>query len=154
MFRKNAWRWAALTVAAALGPRVVANAAEPPSSKVARWHDELCPRDLTPFVTGPCYGYYPTRWRVMPPCDAPADLVLPPTTVSVGPPGKPASSKGAGSKAALGPSPYGAPRELRPKADWTARPALPEPASLRPVSNTRTLAGPEKRESGLYPPPE
>ena len=62
---------AALPILAFLVPVVDAQAADPPITTVARWHDRLCPRDLTPQVTSPLYGYYPTRWRLMP-----ADLVL------------------------------------------------------------------------------
>jgi hypothetical protein len=135
MFRKHAWRMAA--VAAVLGSGAVASASEPPSSKVAYWHDQLCPRDLTPVVTGPCYGYYPTRWRVMPPCDPPPDLVLPPVALPVGQSARPATNKVAG-KPAVMPTPYGAPartvQDRLPKGSWAARPASAQepPAPTRP----------------------
>ena len=151
MFRKNAWRWAALTLAA-LGPASVAGASEPPSSKVAYWHDQLCPRDLTPVVTGPCYGYYPTRWRVMPPCDPPADLVLPPAGVPLGQSVRPTGNKAAG-KPGVMPTPYGAPvRSQSPKGDWSARPVSAQVITSQPTSETRAPA--DKRDRGLYPPPE
>jgi len=124
MFRKMAWRSAALTIAA-LGPAGLAGASEPPSTKVAYWHDQFCPRDLTPVVTGPCYGYYPTRWRVMPPCDEPGDLVLPPVGTPVGQTARPTASKAAAKKPAVMPTPYGTTARQRDpslKADWTARP--------------------------------
>jgi len=139
MFRKNAWCWAALTVAGLLGPGAVANASEPPSTKVARWHDEFCPRDLTPFVTGPCYGFYPTRWRIMPPCDEPVDLVLPPTVLKLG---KPAPGKGIGGTSSPAPSPYGAPArtalESSPRGEWMARPAAARETRSFPVPERKT----------------
>jgi hypothetical protein len=159
MLRKNAWRCAALTIAA-LAPAGLAGASEPPSSKVAYWHDQLCPRDLTPTVTGPCFGYYPTRWRVMPPCDPPADLVLPPTGTPVGQAGKPAPNKSAAKKPGTGPSPYGGPArtggDQSPKGEWTtARPASVQVLMPQPAAEIKLpSAVPEKRERSLYPPPE
>lgn len=65
---RNPWsRLAAISLLAIIAPVAQVHASEPPSAKVARWHDRFCPRDLTPTVTSPLYGYYPTRWRLMPP---------------------------------------------------------------------------------------
>lgn len=157
MSKKIAWRSAALTIAA-LGLASPAGASEPPSSKVAYWHDQLCPRDLTPVVTGPCFGYYPTRWRVMPPCDPPAELALPPAGTPVGQSSKPAPNK-ATAKKPVGPSPYGAPAraagDQSPKADWSTRPASVQVLASPPAAEIKlppTL--PDKRERGLFPPPE
>jgi hypothetical protein len=71
MFKYFKWQIAALPILAIPMLAMSAQASEPPSTKVARWQDKLCPRDMTPQVTSPLYGYYPTRWRMMP-----ADLVL------------------------------------------------------------------------------
>jgi len=76
---RNSWaRLAAFTLLGVVGPIAAAHASEPPSAKVARWHDRLCPRDLTPTVTSPLYGYYPTQWRLMPPEALLGDYLPPP----------------------------------------------------------------------------
>src|SRR5687768_9122187 len=110
MVGKHASRWAGLALAVGLVPASAAVGSEPPSNKVARWHDHLCPRDLTPFVTGPYFGYYPTRWRCMPiePLTSECVPVSPPNVLpphaKARPAGKPAT--------AAGPSPYGTPALL------------------------------------------
>jgi len=39
---------------------------------------EVCAaRTACPTLTGPCYGYYPTRWRVLPGCCAAPGPVMP-----------------------------------------------------------------------------
>ena len=63
MRRSRLWLGSA---AAILGLASGAPASEPPSTKVDRWHEHICPRDLTPMVFGPFFGFHPTRWRAMP----------------------------------------------------------------------------------------
>ena len=159
MFRKNAWRWAAVAVSVVLGP-AAAPASEPPSSKVARWHDEWCPRDLTPIVTGPCYGYYPTRWRVMPPCDPPIPLTLPAAAVPFAGSATPTANRPAGKAPAVGPSPYGAPFRpvpvllpaTPPKGGWTARPAAGQVMPASTPTEPKRLPRPDERELPRFPP--
>lgn len=73
------WLWAAAAAAAAVP---AAAAGDPPSVKVNRWYEHFCPRDLTPQVCGPFFGYHETRWRVMPSAVPPT--VLPPISLMSG----------------------------------------------------------------------
>ena len=71
-------RWVtAAAIAAAVAP--AAPAGDPPSVIVDRWHQHFCPRDLTPQVSGPFFGYFETRWRVMSEDGLPT--MLPPTVI-------------------------------------------------------------------------
>ena len=113
-------RWVGTaTLAMAVAPAAMADG--PPSAMVDRWYQKCCPRDLTPQVVGPSYGYFETRWRIMPEDGPPAVLpptVLPPTKGQVEPPKGKAALKSpvmipakASVPAAKGPpSPYAAGR--------------------------------------------
>jgi hypothetical protein len=163
MAGKNASRWAGLALALGLAPASAAAGSEPPSSKVARWHDQLCPRDLTPVVTGPYFGYYPTRWRCLP---------IEPLTAECAPgsPGVPAvlpsqakAALPAGKPTVAGPSPYGIPAASRPtreepkaepRGDWAPKPAAGRVVPSGHQAPAKKPVLPDDRERALYPGPE
>lgn len=88
-----------------------------------------------PPIDGPCYGYYPTHWRVLPHCDqAPLLMPGPVRPGQLPPPGRIPPSKDTGAKPPVGTrlSPPTAPEKTRTRS--TESPF--GPVQNRPIEST------------------